>query len=153
MLCTVENSWWWTEELSETWRVLFQKQIWELNASSWFYYKNLSRCTVTWTWKDVSCGLLNVRLLSKQQRFMEQTVFCKVVSTRSPPPYGIRGYIATILLHQNTTGSYPKPDESISHIPTLILTLKIIISKHSAMLKVALAFVTSLRSTNVIGSS
>jgi len=22
---TVKNSWWWTEELSETWRVLFQK--------------------------------------------------------------------------------------------------------------------------------
>jgi len=24
-VCTVENSWWWTEELSETCRVLFQK--------------------------------------------------------------------------------------------------------------------------------
>jgi len=23
--CTVRNSWWWTEELSETCRVLFQK--------------------------------------------------------------------------------------------------------------------------------
>ena len=23
--------------------------IWEISASSWFYYKNLSRCTVTWT--------------------------------------------------------------------------------------------------------
>ena len=22
---------------------------WEISASSWFYYKNLSRCTVTWT--------------------------------------------------------------------------------------------------------
>jgi len=48
-VCTVKNSWWWTEELSETCRVLFQKQIWEISASSWFYYKNISRCTVTWT--------------------------------------------------------------------------------------------------------
>jgi len=30
-----------TEELSETCRVLFQKQIREISASSWFYYKNL----------------------------------------------------------------------------------------------------------------
>ena len=33
----------------KTCRVLFQKQIWEISASSWFYYKDLSRCTVTWT--------------------------------------------------------------------------------------------------------
>ena len=46
---TVKNSWWCTEKLSETCRVSFQKQIWEISASSWFYYKNLSRCTVTWT--------------------------------------------------------------------------------------------------------
>jgi len=45
---SVNNFWWWTEELSETCRVLFQKQISEISASSWFYYKNLSRCTVTW---------------------------------------------------------------------------------------------------------
>jgi len=25
VVCTVRNSWWWTEELSETCRVLFQK--------------------------------------------------------------------------------------------------------------------------------
>ena len=39
-VCTVKNSWWWTEKLSETCRVsLFQKQIWEISVSSWFYYK------------------------------------------------------------------------------------------------------------------
>jgi len=43
-LCTVKNSWWWTEELSETCRVLFRKWIWEICASSWFYYKNLTQC-------------------------------------------------------------------------------------------------------------
>ena len=40
---TVKNSWWWTEKLSETCRVLFQKWIWEISASSWFYYKNFRR--------------------------------------------------------------------------------------------------------------
>jgi len=46
---TVKTSWWWTDELSETCRVLFEKQIWETSESSWLYYKNLPRCTVTWT--------------------------------------------------------------------------------------------------------
>jgi len=50
-VCTVKTPWWWTEELSETSRVLFQIYIWEISASSWFYYKNLSRCTITWTSK------------------------------------------------------------------------------------------------------
>ena len=45
----MKNSWWWTGELSETCTVLFRKEIWEISATSWFYYKNLSRCTVTWT--------------------------------------------------------------------------------------------------------
>jgi hypothetical protein len=39
--CTVSNSWWWTEELSETCRVSFPKWIWEISASSWFYYKEI----------------------------------------------------------------------------------------------------------------
>jgi len=38
-----------TEELSKTCRVLFQKWVWEISAPSWFYYKNLLWCTVTWT--------------------------------------------------------------------------------------------------------
>ena len=42
VVCTVKNSWWWTKELSETCRVLFLKYIWEISASSWFYYKNCS---------------------------------------------------------------------------------------------------------------
>jgi hypothetical protein len=47
-VCTVLDSWWWTENLSKTCRVLFQKFIWEISASRWFYYKNVSRCTVLW---------------------------------------------------------------------------------------------------------
>jgi len=38
--CTVKNAWWWTEELSETCSVLFQKLIWEINASGLFCFKN-----------------------------------------------------------------------------------------------------------------
>jgi len=40
-VCTMKNSWWWTGELSETCRILFQKYIWEISVSSWFCYKNL----------------------------------------------------------------------------------------------------------------
>ena len=39
-----------TEELSEICRVFSKNNIWEISASSWFYYKNLSRCTVTTSW-------------------------------------------------------------------------------------------------------
>ena len=44
-VCTVKISWWWTEELSETCRVLFQKQIWEISASSWFCCKGIQNHT------------------------------------------------------------------------------------------------------------
>jgi hypothetical protein len=37
------NSWWWTEELSETCRVSCQNNFCEIGASSWFYYKEI--CT------------------------------------------------------------------------------------------------------------
>jgi hypothetical protein len=39
--CTVTNYWWWTEELSETCRLSFSKQIWVISASSWFCYKEI----------------------------------------------------------------------------------------------------------------
>jgi len=39
--------------MSESCIILLQKQIWEISASSWLYYKNLLRCTVTWTSKQV----------------------------------------------------------------------------------------------------
>jgi len=55
------NSWWWTKNLSETCRVLFQKWIWEIGASSWFYYKNISWCTVTWISKKLYIELLKIR--------------------------------------------------------------------------------------------
>jgi len=37
-VCTVKNSWWWTEKLSE--HVEFYSKNWEICASSSFYYKN-----------------------------------------------------------------------------------------------------------------
>jgi len=63
-VCTVKNSWWCTQELSETCRALFQKLIWEISASSLFYYKNLSRCTVTWTSNYYNCLLILLLFLS-----------------------------------------------------------------------------------------
>jgi len=43
----VHNSWCLTERPSETYRVIFNTL--ENCASSWFYYRNISRCTVPWT--------------------------------------------------------------------------------------------------------
>jgi hypothetical protein len=40
-VCTVNNSWWWTQELSETCRISFPKYIWEISASSRFNYKEM----------------------------------------------------------------------------------------------------------------
>ena len=54
VVCTVKNSWWWTEELSETCRVLFQKWICETSASSWFYYKNFTSRMPGW--KQTACA-------------------------------------------------------------------------------------------------
>jgi len=46
-VCTVLDSWWWTENLSETCRILFQKKIFEISASRWFYYKNMPKLVVS----------------------------------------------------------------------------------------------------------
>jgi len=50
-LCTILNSWWWTERPSETCTVSFQnKIIWYIGASGWFYYRNILQRTAIWTW-------------------------------------------------------------------------------------------------------
>ena len=41
-VCTVKNSWWWTEELSEKCRVSFQEYFWVISASSWFYFEKFN---------------------------------------------------------------------------------------------------------------
>ena len=48
LLASCQPTWWWMEELSETCRVFIPKQIWEICASGWFYYRNFSRCMVIW---------------------------------------------------------------------------------------------------------
>jgi len=50
-VCTVKNSWWWTEELSETYRVSFQNKFEKLMRLVGFVIRNSSRCTATWTSK------------------------------------------------------------------------------------------------------
>jgi len=44
-VCTVKNSWWWTEELSETCRVSFQNKIEKLVHLVGFIVRNLLRWT------------------------------------------------------------------------------------------------------------
>ena len=52
-VCTVENSWWRTEELSETCRVSLQNKKFEkLVHILGSFIRNLSHCTVIWTSKS-----------------------------------------------------------------------------------------------------
>ena len=90
-VCTVKNSWWWTEELSETCRVLFQKYIWEISATSRFYYKNLSRCTVIW--------MVHKRLKQCKRQDDATAPACLLPQTLSGS--GIR--LAQQLVHSNLT--------------------------------------------------
>jgi hypothetical protein len=52
-MCTLRNSWWWTEELSETCRVSIQNKLKKKFHKSvhlvGFIIWNLSQCMVTWT--------------------------------------------------------------------------------------------------------
>ena len=48
-VCTVKNSWWWTEELSETCRVSFQNKFVKFVHLVGFIIGNMSCCMVTWT--------------------------------------------------------------------------------------------------------
>jgi len=49
-VCTVLDSWWWTERPSKTCSMSFQNKIvWYIGASGWFYYGNMSWCTALWT--------------------------------------------------------------------------------------------------------
>ena len=51
-VCTVVNSWWWTERPSKTCKIYSKmKQIWNTGASGWIYYRNILRCTALWTSK------------------------------------------------------------------------------------------------------
>ena len=81
-VCTVLDSWWWTERPSETRRVLFQNKInLRYCASSWFYYRNISRCTVLLTsnrimlstaWRFLVLGKQNLR--PRKQRWMASSM-------------------------------------------------------------------------------
>jgi len=62
-VCTVLNSWWWTERPSETRTVSFQnKIIWYTGASGWFYYRNSRQYSSLkgYMWTYFFCALLYV---------------------------------------------------------------------------------------------
>jgi len=79
---TVLDSWWWTEKLSETCRVLFQKYIWEINASCWFYNKNISRYTVLWMSNShhLACSESLFKLCSPGQQYGRRAVLNRIIS-------------------------------------------------------------------------
>jgi hypothetical protein len=53
LVCTVLNSWWWMERLSEICRVIINKL--ENCASSWFYYRNnTTQCMNAYSTRQVS---------------------------------------------------------------------------------------------------
>jgi hypothetical protein len=55
-VCTVENSWWWTEELSETCRISFQnKNSVKLVHLVGSVIRNWARYTATWTSDFIIC--------------------------------------------------------------------------------------------------
>ena len=83
------TSWWWSEELSETCRVLFQEWIWEISASSWFYYENLSWCTVTWTSNDVAVRFSYIRKesgLKRDSGYRKDTIHLHPLQLPHPTP-------------------------------------------------------------------
>ena len=70
-VCTVKNSWWRTEELPETCKVEFQKQFWEISASSCYilriYHDALSperqtRLQAKYIHRTSNIGVTNIRL-------------------------------------------------------------------------------------------
>jgi hypothetical protein len=72
---TEKNAGWWTEELSETYRDFFPKnKFWEFGASSWFYFKNLSRCNVIWM-SDSSRWILTSTLVNRQLHHYEELAY------------------------------------------------------------------------------
>ena len=64
---TVLDSWWWTEKLFETCRVLFQNKFDNLVHLVGFIIRNLSRCTVTWTSNPCSSVLVCPLYLSSER--------------------------------------------------------------------------------------
>ena len=51
VVCTILNSWWWTEKPSETWRVSFQNKINLIHWCIWlvFNIEIIVWCTALWT--------------------------------------------------------------------------------------------------------
>jgi hypothetical protein len=95
-VCTVLDSWWWTEELSEACRFLFQKQIREISASCWFYYKNILRCTVHWMSK---CSFIVYWLNYNSDYY--------------------KSWMTTVCFLAGAFCSHPRPNRLRSQIPSL----------------------------------
>jgi hypothetical protein len=85
--CTVINSWWWTEELSETCRVSIQNKF-ENSATSWFYYKEI--CHDVWSHEPkiyCLCAHIYIRRSANGKQYLTRHTFTKAVRslTRTLP--------------------------------------------------------------------
>jgi hypothetical protein len=88
LLTAADYSWWWTEELSETLRVSFYKQIWEISGSSWFYCKKFITMhghmnVKQWKYFSIQCSPISesASLFEKFPGFARLPSWLRVTST------------------------------------------------------------------------
>jgi len=74
-VCTVKNSWWWTEERPKHVEFHFKSKFEKLAHLVGFIIRNLSRCTVTWTW---ICGR-HLQFISSKNLYRGNNAFMKCV--------------------------------------------------------------------------
>ena len=104
VVCTVKNSWWWTEELSETCRVLFQNTLEKLVYLVGFIISNYWLLLIPITRPHVSTGILAIftpvqytkQKLQQQFHFIVRSRCECFVQNMANPPCDIK------LLHQKT---------------------------------------------------
>jgi len=74
-VCTILDSWWWTEGPSETCRVLFQyKTNLRYCTFGWFYYRNILRCTVQQRSKVCCMNPRSVKVLMPENTTRRHTL-------------------------------------------------------------------------------
>ena len=101
-VCTVKNSWWWTEELSEARRVLYPKLISEISASSWFYYNRLKKFLVLFLKR--TADVLHAE--QKTTAGSAQDIFSTYTTPRNIHVSGCKYYFSNTILYTNAMRKY-----------------------------------------------
>ena len=112
-----------------------KNKIWEISASSWFYYNNLSRCTVTWTVKGIRCQVKADKLFidplcttwHSAIHYSVLTPWCRVILQKLtglqlvkkfPAFYGTRRFITALTSVRHLSLSWASPIQSTYPHPT-----------------------------------